>query len=744
MFKPRPRQAEILTYESGRMGIPAVPGSGKTHTLSYLAALLITKGLVADDQEILIVTLVNSAVDNFSNRVSRFVQQAGLLQKMGYRVRTLHGLAHDIIKERSDLAGVSEQFSIIDENECRLIIEQITSAYLRDHPELIDEYLDPSIELEKEYSTQKQWYSLFADSASSFIGQAKDFQLDPQQLKTMVETGKISHPLFDFGVEVYSEYQRGLRFRNALDFADLTRLAVRVLDSDPDFLARLQHRWPYILEDEAQDSSAIQETILRKLAGTNGNWVRVGDTNQAIYDTFTTADPEFLRRFLVEQTVVRKELPNSGRSNQSILNLANYLIKWTNEEHPVETLRSSLSIPYIEPAPPGDPQPNPPDHPEAIYIQKQPLTPEAETNMVTRSIEKWLPVNKEKTVAVLCPIGRYAEQVVEALQRNGVEVVELLQSSNRTRKVTRLIEKCLASLSDPSNIVKFSAAFELFKRFNEDIQTEDFQFASLLARLRKVNQLEDLLYPKTNDNVLTSKIDETLLNYEPLLTFNACMRRWHSAAPLPIDQLILVIGSDLFSKPQDLALTHKLSHMLEFAARNHPEYRLPQFIAELSEISNNERKFLGFSDDDSGFNPEIHKGKVLVTTYHKAKGLEWDRVYLMSVNNYDFPSLQENDQYKGEKWFIRGKLNLESELLSLLKHASKGVFTSPSNLFDTATINSRKEYAAERLRLFYVGITRARETLIITWNSGKRENCTMSLPLKALNNYWEASHNAPS
>jgi DNA helicase-2/ATP-dependent DNA helicase PcrA len=164
----------------------------------------------------------------------------------------------------------------------------------------------------------------------------------------------------------------------------------------------------------------------------------------------------------------------------------------------------------------------------------------------------------------------------------------------------------------------------------------------------------------------------------------------------------------------------------------------------LSEISNNERKFLGFSDDDSGFNPEIHKGKVLVTTYHKAKGLEWDRVYLMSVNNYDFPSLQENDQYKGEKWFIRGKLNLESELLSLLKHASKGVFTSPSNLIDTATINSRKEYAAERLRLFYVGITRARETLIITWNTGKRENCTMSLPLKALNNYWEASHNAAS
>jgi len=85
MFNPRPKQAEILSYESGMMGVAAVPGSGKTHTLSYLAALLITKGLVSEDQEILVVTLVNSAVENFSNRISQFIRQAGLLQKMGNR-----------------------------------------------------------------------------------------------------------------------------------------------------------------------------------------------------------------------------------------------------------------------------------------------------------------------------------------------------------------------------------------------------------------------------------------------------------------------------------------------------------------------------------------------------------------------------------------------------------------------------------------------------------------------------------
>jgi DNA helicase-2/ATP-dependent DNA helicase PcrA len=169
---------------------------------------------------------------------------------------------------------------------------------------------------------------------------------------------------------------------------------------------------------------------------------------------------------------------------------------------------------------------------------------------------------------------------------------------------------------------------------------------------------------------------------------------------------------------------------------------MPQYISELSTISGNERKFQGFSDDDDAFNPEAHKGKVLVTTYHKAKGLEWDRVYLMSVNNYDFPSFQEGDQFKGEKWFIRGRVNLEAELISKLKTINQGQSSTKTNTQGSATMDGRIEYAAERLRLLYVGITRARESLIITWNTGKRKNCTMALALQALSQYWEGKSNA--
>src|SRR5512136_1506007 len=106
-FIPRLPQQEILNYSHGKMGISAVPGSGKTHTLSALAARLIRSGVLADEQEVLIVTLVNSAVDNFERRIQEFL---GLPVPIGYRVRTLHGLAHDIVRERPGLVGLEERF----------------------------------------------------------------------------------------------------------------------------------------------------------------------------------------------------------------------------------------------------------------------------------------------------------------------------------------------------------------------------------------------------------------------------------------------------------------------------------------------------------------------------------------------------------------------------------------------------------------------------------------------------------
>jgi DNA helicase-2/ATP-dependent DNA helicase PcrA len=144
-FSPRPKQQEVLDYPGGRMGVAAVPGSGKTWTLSRLAAAIVASGELADDQEVLVVTLVNSAVDNFYQRVSAFVEEAGLLPHLNYRVRTLHALAHDIVRERPELVGLSEDFQIVDEREADEIASQASRLWSQSHPEILEGYLSPEL-----------------------------------------------------------------------------------------------------------------------------------------------------------------------------------------------------------------------------------------------------------------------------------------------------------------------------------------------------------------------------------------------------------------------------------------------------------------------------------------------------------------------------------------------------------------------------------------------------------------------
>jgi DNA helicase-2/ATP-dependent DNA helicase PcrA len=212
----------------------------------------------------------------------------------------------------------------------------------------------------------------------------------------------------------------------------------------------------------------------------------------------------------------------------------------------------------------------------------------------------------------------------------------------------------------------------------------------------------------------------------PLLAFRKAARRWQEAVQLPVDQLVLLVSQELFRSPADLALAHKLAVALRQAADDHPEWRLPQLAEELGSIARNQRRFSGFSDQDLGFDPP--PGLVTVSTMHKAKGLEWDRVYLVAVNDYNFPSGAPGDRYVSEKWFIREGLNLEAEALAQLEALMMGGGYQEGR----ATGRARLELVRERLRLLYVGITRARRELTITWNTGRRGDAQPAAPLSAL------------
>ena len=734
MFKPRPRQQEVLNYTTGKMGVSAVPGSGKTQTLSYLAAQLVASGVLEDDQEVLVVTLVNSAVDNFASRVADLVRQRGLLPHLGYRVRTLHGLAHDVVRERPALVGLSDDFQIVDERAADQMRQDAAEAWLRANPTAADDFLSCDLdERKRDWVHRDQWPRLVNDVALSFTRQAKDLQLTPAALREALDRSSQPLPFVEMGWAIYADYQRALAYRGAVDFDDLVRLALRALQLDPEYLQRLRHRWPFILEDEAQDSSRLQERILRLLVGPDGNWVRVGDPNQAIYETFTTASPQFLRDFLGEAAVEARELPNSGRSTLSIIHLANHLIDWTQGDYPVAVVRSALAPPHIEPTPPGDPQPNPPDDPDGTRLIAQKFSPEAELRAVVDSLARWLPEHQGETVAVLVPRNQRGFEVAAELKKRGLEYVELLRSTRATREAAGALHHVITYLAEPSSPLKLAMVYRVWRREDREDEEAKAHLKRVAKALRKCRQVEDFLWPRLDRDWLAGEAPEV---GEQLSAFRALVRRWQEATLLPIDQLILTLAQDLFHDPADLAVAHKLAVVLRRASESHPDWRLPELTQELAVVAKNERRFLGLSGDDTGFDPERYKGQVVIATIHKAKGLEWDRVYLMSVNDYNFPSALPHDRFISEKWFVRDSLNLEAEALAQLEALVSGDETA-AYVEGAATQEARLDYAAERLRLLYVGITRAKKELIITWNTGRRGGQQPATPFIALQTFWE-------
>jgi ATP-dependent DNA helicase UvrD/PcrA len=819
-FTPRPSQQNILRYTGGRLGIAAVPGAGKTHILSALAAQIIHSGALQDDQEVLIVTLVNSAVDNFEARIKRFFDNP-LQALYKYRVRTLHGLAHDIVREKPARVGLEERFSIIDEREAGFIRRESVNAWLASHS--LDEYLDASLDDSKRDWVKRQQLPDMVDSlANAFIRSAKDRLLTPESLRAKLDASPAPLPLAELGWSIYADYQRALAYRGAVDFDDLIRLALTLLESDEEFLERLRYRYPFILEDEAQDSSLSQQRILTLLSGgrvgrgdsrdrietsgfqvssgldtsreeqrgystsdLGGNWIRVGDPNQAIFETFTTADPDLLREFI--QNNPSADMPESGRSQPSVLAIANHLIDWTMSVHPDPNVRTALSLPHIVPVPEDDPQQNPPDNPEGIRFVSKKYTPEEELDAVVKSVKSHLDSFGEDelkpTIAVLVPRNNRGIEVIEALKKKNIEVIELISSTSTTRAAAGSLNYLLSYLADPQSARKLSKAYEVWRRdWREDVERMEL-VKGVGSVLRKIGNVEDYVSPHPalsrgergdespspageglgvrEQASAESEADADQAVIQELMEFRVNVQRWLNAVTLPIDQLMLTLAQDVFSEASDLALAHKLALVLRQAADEHADWRLPELTSELAVIAKNERRFIGFSSDDSGFDPERHRGKVVVATMHKAKGLEWDRVYMMSVNNYDFPSNMPNDRFISEKWFVRSGLNLEAEALAQLTalgsrydlgsryggtstaYSTTSSTRPPNDEYDwyeegTATMRSRLDYVKERLRLLYVGITRAKKDLIVTWNSGRQGDATPSLPLSELMGWWES------
>ncbi len=729
-FRPRRGQREIMEYQGGMMGVSAVPGSGKTTTIAALAAQLIARRLTSGGQ-VLVVTYQNAAVDHLKSRIRERLDDMGLLQ-IGYDVRTLHSLSYGIVQANPGLAGTTADFEVLDERASANLLEksvriwnsQNTRTWGRLAPgEYYDEHWEP------------EWRRIAQNVARTVISAAKNRRIKPEVLLDAIQavgSGEVDQFL-RIGAQIYQIYQLQVETIGGLDFDDLVATAVNLLENHPDLRERLQRRWPLVLEDEAQDSIPLQEELLGLLAGEKGNWIRVGDPNQSIMSSFTAADPRHLRRFLERSEVDTMEMAVSGRSARRIMDLANHLVEWTCDHHPlIAVAQQAFRRQRIRATDPGDAQQNPADEASSVAFREYNNRVE-ELQDIARRARRYAEKNPEQTLAILVPTNRIGYDLAEYLRESRVPFDEMLQSTRPERQVAEILSQVLSYISNPlqRNYLEL-----LYAGLSEVMPGEEGRgdAENVAMLLRSCYRPEVLLFPGPDErpgNALPLVGDVPPEDMEDIRVLADYLRRWLRASSLPIDQLVMTVAQDILMEA-DLARSQKLAAYLRSSAEQNLDWRLPDLAHELDQIVRGKSRVL--LPEDLPFEPR--PGRITLTTMHKAKGLEWDLVYLMGVDGDWFPHVLE-DHFLGEYGFLGGDPGAEARtaLLELTGVGQTEIFS--------ATEVAHMEIIAERLRLLYVGITRARRYLSLSWSreipTGVRTRpVKMAAAFHQLKRYYEA------
>jgi DNA helicase-2/ATP-dependent DNA helicase PcrA len=697
-FKPRPGQQQIMTYGGGLMGVSAVPGSGKTATIANLAARLVREGPVGGGN-VLVVTYQNAAVDTIKTRVR---SELGHVASGGYDVRTLHSLAYGIIQEQPALAGTTTEFHVVDERTRTDLLDKATRLWSEENRSVWE-----PLAVQGKSDWHAEWIEVAHALARSLIATGKNHRTAPERGLLLAETlppGTV-RTLLEAGMEIYRLYQQNLTTIGGLDFDDLVRLALDLITSHEELAQRLRRQWPIVLEDEAQDSIPLQEELLRQLAG-GADWIRVGDPNQSIMSTFTAANPRYLRRFLDRDDVQTVEMLISGRCARPIFELANHLVEWVCTHHPLQAVRArTFRSQRIHGAEAGDSQENPSDEESGILFREY-NDRDDELRDIARRAHGFTLSHPDKTAAILVPTNRVGTEMVECLRQQDAAFDEVLQTSRRSRETCDALGSVLAYLADPLRAKALDRAFQaVCERGN--LCEQDTTREGVSRLLRSCYRPEVLIFPNVG-----ARSEEAFPPIGPISEiemvvldeFAGQLRRWLMATSLPIDQLVLTLAQDLF-EDDELASAQRIAVYLRGKAEQNGHWRLPDFAAELeAAIRGHSTIFTGASTE---FQPR--PGRITLTTMHKAKGLEWDLVYLVGVDGEWFPH-DLSDRFRGEREFL-GADPAEETKAALLQLLGE----SPSS-DHSATDDAHVEIIAERLRLLYVGITRARRYLGFSWS----------------------------
>jgi DNA helicase-2/ATP-dependent DNA helicase PcrA len=305
-----PIQKEAVLHTEGPVLIVAGAGSGKTRALTHRMAYLIREKGVSP-YEILAITFTNKAAQEMAERVEGLL---GTRIAKGMWILTFHSACARILRREHTHLGVPSHFSIYDEGDTERTIAMCLKQ--------MD--IDP-----KRYPPR---------AVAAVIGRAKDNLIAPAEFAQEANT------YYERTVaEIYAVYQRRLKAAGALDFDDIIMETVRLFREHPEVLQHYQERFHYVLIDEYQDTNRAQYHLVNQLAARHRNICVVGDADQGVYSWRGATIKNLLDFEHDYPDAAIFVMEQNYRSTQNILQLANALIEhnvqrkpkslWTEAEH---------------------------------------------------------------------------------------------------------------------------------------------------------------------------------------------------------------------------------------------------------------------------------------------------------------------------------------------------------------------------------------------------------------------------
>jgi len=291
-------QRQAVLYVDGPLLVLAGAGSGKTRVIvEKIAHLITSKRMPA--KRIAAITFTNKSAREMRERVARRIKGDAA---EGITVSTFHALGLKLLQIEHAKLGLKRGFSIFDSED--------STAQLKD---LLAPGSKPDV----------------IDAVRNLVSRAKNAGLSPEQAAAAAQSA-CEHE----AARLYARYQQRLSTFNAVDFDDLIRLPVQLLESDEDAVAAWRERIGYLLVDECQDTNDAQYRLLKAIAGPRGDFTCVGDDDQSIY-AWRGANPDNLLQMGSDYPSLKiVKLEQNYRCSNRVLRAANALIAHNPHEHP--------------------------------------------------------------------------------------------------------------------------------------------------------------------------------------------------------------------------------------------------------------------------------------------------------------------------------------------------------------------------------------------------------------------------